>query len=184
MMVTNKEMYYKRGLQFRTHGITRDFKEREKINTHYYEMQDLGFNYRIPDVLCALGSSQLARLDQFVSRRNEIADQYNRIFSNHLDKVEPFEVKGNTKSAYHIYVVKLKNVDRDDIFRKLKEVGIGVNVHYMPIYLHPYYLSLGYTKGLCSVAENIYSQIITLPMFPLLKDTEVEYICNKLISLM
>ena len=183
MMVTNNEMYYKRGLQFRTHGITRDFKEREKSNTHYYEMQDLGFNYRIPDVLCALGSSQLARLDQFVTRRNEIADQYNRFFSNHLDKVEPFEVNSSTKSAYHIYVVKLKNIDRDDIFRKLKEVGIGVNVHYMPIYLHPYYLSLGYTKGLCSVAENIYSQIITLPMFPLLKDTEVEYICNKLISL-
>ena len=146
-------------------------------------MQDLGFNYRIPDVLCALGSSQLTRLDQFVNRRNEIANQYNSYFANHLDKIEPFEVNSNTKSAYHIYVVKLKNGSRDDIFRKLKEVDIGVNVHYMPIYLHPYYLSLGYVQGLCSVAENIYSQMITLPMFPLLKDEEVEYICNKLISL-
>jgi dTDP-4-amino-4,6-dideoxygalactose transaminase len=77
-------------------------------------------------------------------------------------------------------VVKLKNADRDDLFVKLKNAGIGVNVHYMPIYLHPYYLSLGYSKGLCPIAEKLYNQIITLPMFPLLKDDEIKYICSKI----
>lgn len=183
MMVTNNELYYKRALMFRTHGITRDFKEREKTNTHYYEMQDLGFNYRIPDVLCALGSSQLKRLDEFVARRNEIAKQYNHFFASCQDKIVPLEVNSNVKSAYHIYVVKLQDVDRDTMFKKLKELGIGVNVHYMPIYLHPYYLSLGYSKGLCPVAEKLYEQIITLPMFPLLMDEQIQYVCSKIISL-
>lgn len=183
MMVTNNELYYKRGLQFRTHGITRDFKEREKTNTHYYEMQDLGFNYRIPDVLCALGSSQMKKLDEFVNKRNEIADQYNKFFSQHLDKIQSLEVTSSIKSAYHIYVVKLLDANRDDVFQKLKQAGIGVNVHYMPIYLHPYYKSLGYSQGLCPIAEKLYTQIITLPMYPLLKDEEIKYICDKLISL-
>ena len=185
MMVTNNEEYYKRAFAFRTHGISRDFKEREKMNSHYYEMQCLGFNYRIPDVLCALGIEQLKRLDKFVERRNEIANKYNKLFENNKDLLVP--LSNNYYSAYHIYVIKLNleniNKDRDTIFKELKNSGIGVNVHYMPIYLHPYYKSLGYETGLCPISEDIYKRIITLPIFPMLKDEEVEYIYDKIIHL-
>ena len=186
MMVTNNTYYYKRAMAFRTHGISRDFKEREKQNTHYYEMQLLGFNYRIPDVLCALGTEQLKRLDMFLEKRNMIAKKYDNFFAKYSDIITPVKCNDSCYSAYHIYVVKLNlkntNKTRDDIFRELKSNGIGVNVHYMPIYLHPYYVSLGYMKGLCPVAEELYENIITLPMFPLLKDSEIETVCNKLVD--
>jgi len=181
MIVTNNEQYYKRAMAFRTHGISRDFKEREKMNTHYYEMQELGFNYRIPDVLCALGIEQLKRLDTFIERRNEIANKYNEFFKNHKNLIEVFD--NEHYSAYHIYVIKLKlenlKTDRDTIFKELKNNGIGVNVHYMPIYLHPYYEKLGYKKGLCPVSEDVYSRIITLPMFPLLKDEQINKVTEE-----
>ena len=178
MITTNNEEFYKRCLAFRTHGISRDFREREKQNSHYYEMHHLGFNYRIPDLLCALGSEQLKRLDQFVKRRNEIADKYNELLKGYEEIIQP--IKNYHYSAYHIYVIKLLKHNRDEIFKKLKENKIGVNVHYMPIYLHPYYNELGYKKGLCPEAEKVYEQIITLPMFPLLKDEEIEIVVNTL----
>lgn len=180
MMVTNNEEYFNRAKAFRTHGISRDFKEREKQNSHYYEMQCLGFNYRIPDVLCALGIEQLKRLDVFISRRNEIAKKYNKLLEGLEDKVNP--IINKYYSAYHIYVIKFNinkiGKSRDDLFRELKENGVGVNVHYMPIYMHPYYESLGYKKGLCPNAEKVYEQMITLPIFPLLGDEKIEYIIN------
>jgi perosamine synthetase len=187
MMVTNNEIYYNRAKAFRTHGISRDFKEREKMNSHYYEMQYLGFNYRIPDILCALGISQLEKLDLFINKRNQIALKYNKLLKPYENIIIP--LKNNHYSAYHIYVVKINlnniKLSRDEIFRKLKENGIGVNVHYMPIYLHPYYESLGYKKGLCPESEKVYEEIITLPMFPLLKNEEinkcVDILCNILI---
>ena len=187
MLVTNNEEYYKRAQLFRTHGISRDFKEREKQNTHYYEMQLLGFNYRIPDVLCALGIEQLKRLDIFIERRNEIATKYNIFFAKYSNIIEPLKCDVSCYSAYHIYVIKLKlnNISetRDEIFKKLKLNGIGVNVHYMPIYLHPYYQSLGYIKGLCPVSEELYEMILTLPIFPLLKNEEIETICEQIINI-
>jgi perosamine synthetase len=183
MMVTNNETFYKRGLAFRTHGISRDFKEREKQNTHYYEMQCLGFNYRIPDVLCALGIEQLKRLDEFVKRRNEIANLYNEGFKNN-NCIQPLVCDSNCYSAYHIYVIKLDTEklgkSRDEIFKELKSQGIGVNVHYMPIYLHPYYESLGYKKGLCPEAENVYEKMITIPIYPLLDDENIQFVISKL----
>jgi len=186
MIVTNNEIFYKRSLAFRTHGISRDFKEREKMNTHYYEMQELGFNYRIPDVLCALGIEQLKRLDTFVEKRNEIANKYNEGFKNFTNLLSP--ITNYYYSAYHIYVIKLNlenlKVDRDTIFKELKNNGIGVNVHYMPIYLHPYYKSLGYEKGLCPVSEDVYNRIITLPMFPLLTDENIEKVINTTIKIL
>ena len=127
MMVTNNEIFYKRAMSFRTHGISRDFKEREKANSHYYEMNALGFNYRIPDVLCALGISQMDKLDSFIQRRNEIAKKYDQFFEQYKDLVEP--LKNYYDCAYHIYVVKLNikkiGKSRDDIFRELKEARIG-----------------------------------------------------------
>lgn len=188
MLVTNNEEYYKRSIAFRTHGISRDFKEREKTQSHYYEMQCLGYNYRIPDVLCAIGIEQLKRLDLFVQRRNEIAKKYNDLFEPYKNLLVPLENYDDCYSAYHIYVIKFQlenlTVDRDTIFKELKNSAIGVNVHYMPIYLHPYYQSLGYEKGLCPVAETVYEQIITLPIFPLLKDEEIVKVFNKLVNIL
>ena len=146
-------------------------------------MVDLGFNYRIPDVLCALGISQLEKIDNFIEKRNRIAKKYNAFFEKHKQFVEPLTCYYD--SAYHIYVIKLNlknlNLSRDEIFKKLKESGIGVNVHYMPIYLHSYYQNLNYKKGLCPNAEELYNQIITLPVFPLLEDHEIDYVCQQVL---
>ena len=184
MMVTNNENYHQKANSFRSHGVSRDYVTREKMNSHYYEMIDLGFNYRIPDVLCALGISQMDKLDLFIQKRNEIADYYNSSFKNNKNIVP---LKNYYYSAYHIYVIKLnlKNINklRDDIFKELKKSGIGVNVHYLPIYLHPYYQNLGYKKGLCPVSESVYESMITLPCYPLLKNEELKYICTKVIEI-
>jgi perosamine synthetase len=175
MMVTNNDLYYNRAKAFRTHGISRDFKEREKINSHYYEMQYLGFNYRIPDLLCALGIEQLKRLDKFIEKRNYIANKYNELLKPFKNIITPLE--NNYYSSYHIYIIKINlekiKMSRDEIFRIMRENGIGVNVHYMPIYLHPHYKKLDYKKGLCPESEKVYEQILTLPIFPLLTDDEI-----------
>lgn len=181
MMITNNEKYYQKAKSFRSHGVSRDYLTREKSNSHYYEMNDLGFNYRIPDVLCALGISQMDKLESFIKRRNEIANYYNTNFKNNINIIP---LKNKYFCAYHIYIIKLnlKNINksRDTVFKELKESKIGVNVHYLPIYLHPYYQKLGYQKGLCSAAEYVYERMITLPCYPLLKDEELKYICNKI----
>ncbi len=181
MIVTNNEEYYKRSKSFRSHGISRDFISREKENSHYYEMMDLGFNYRIPDILCALGISQMDKLESFIKKRNEIADYYNEYFLNNENIIS---LKNDYYCAYHIYIIKLNvekiNKTRDDVFKELKEAKIGVNVHYMPIYLHPYYQNLGYKKGLCPNSESVYESIITLPCYPLLKKEELKYVCEKI----
>jgi perosamine synthetase len=178
MMVTNNENFYIKGKQFRSHGITKDFKNRD---SHYYEMYYLGYNYRIPDVLCALGTSQIKNIDNFIERRNYIAEKYNSFFNKHEKYIEILENK--YYSAYHIYVIKLKNNNRDEVFKKLKESNITCNVHYLPIYLHPYYKNIGYREGLCPISEDVYKKILTLPIFPMLKDNEIEYICNTLINI-
>jgi perosamine synthetase len=178
MLVTNNKIFYERGKQFRTHGITKDFKNRD---SHYYEMCSLGFNYRIPDVLCALGISQLKHIDNFIQKRNYIAKKYSSFFKNYEKYIEILD--NNYYSAYHIYIIKLKNNNRDDVFKKLKEHNIMVNVHYLPIYLHPYYKTLGYNEGLCPIAEDVYKKILTLPIFPTLKDNEIDYICDTIINI-
>ena len=182
MMVTNNFDYYSRALEFRNHGILGDFKERTKKNTHHYEMNSLGFNYRIPDVLCALGISQLKKLDKFVIRRNEIACLYNSFFENMKDVVTL--LKNKHYSSYHIYILKLNlnslTKSRDEVFKILRQNNIGVNVHYKPIYLHTYYKNIGYKSGICPIAENVYDEIITLPIYPLLRNDEIIQGCNKI----
>ena len=183
MTVTNNQNYYKRMKSFLTHGITRDYKDREKSASHYYEMVNLGYNYRIPDLLCSLGISQLQKLDSFISRRQEIANIYDSKIKELNKYLIPLKQK--FESAYHIYVIKLKlenlKVDRDTIFKALRMEGIGVNVHYMPIHLHPYYLKNVKTYiGMMPVAEKIYKQIITLPIFPLMKLTDIDDVINSL----
>jgi perosamine synthetase len=140
-------------------------------------MTQLGYNYRIPDLLCALGSNQLKRLPQWIKRRQEIAKRYDDAFAELNEYFEPLEQK--YESAYHIYVIKLKlenlKASRDEIFKALKAEGLGVNVHYMPIHLHPYYKNnSGTEEGLCPVAESIYKKIITLSIFPTMIEGDIE----------
>ena len=177
MVVTNNEKYYKRMKAFLTHGITRDYKDRENSASHYYEMVSLGYNYRIPDILCSLGISQLTKLDHFINRRQEIAKMYD----NKLKQLNKYLIplKQQFESAYHIYVIKLNldnlTTDRDTIFKSLKAEGIGVNVHYMPIHLHPFYKNNFNTfEGMMPIAEKVYKQIITLPIFPLMTNEDVD----------
>ncbi len=176
IITTNNEDYYQKMLQFRTHGITRD--PDKLIDNHgpwYYEMQFLGYNYRITDIQAALGLSQLGKLDSFISKRKQYVAMYDEelkkvpevILPNQLDDVD---------SSWHLYVIRLNlpmlKVDRKEIFQALQKENIGVNVHYIPVYLQPYYQNLGYQKGSCSNAENLYKEIITLPLYPAMNEQD------------
>ncbi len=178
IVTTNNKGFYESLLMFRTHGIT---KNKAKLTKNegpwYYEMQELGYNYRITDFQCALGISQLKKLDKFIGQRKEIVKRYNEAFRNIEEIIVPYE-KPEVKSAWHIYVVRL-NLDklkttRKKIFEALRGENIGVHVHYIPVYYHPYYQKLGYPKGLCPKAEKYYEEAITLPLFPKMSDKDVE----------
>ena len=184
IITTNDDKLYKKLLLFRSHGITRD--ESLMIKNEgpwYYEQLELGYNYRLPDLNCALGLSQLKKLDRFIERRRKIVEKYNEDFKD-IDTFEiPFE-ESYSKSGYHIYVIKL-NLDkitysRLEVFNKLREEGLGVNVHYIPVYYHPYYKKIGYNKGLCEEAEKFYERIITLPLYPAMSDDDVNFVIEKI----
>lgn len=182
MLVTNNKGFYERLLMFRTHGITKNkAKLIKNEGPWYYEMQELGYNYRITDFQCALGLSQFKKLDKFIKRRREIVKRYNEAFKNIEEIVIPYE-KPEVKSAWHIYVIRLKldklSSTRKEIFEALRAENIGVHVHYIPVYYHPYYQELGYQKGLCPKAERYYEEAITLPLFPKMSDNEVEDVIN------
>jgi UDP-4-amino-4,6-dideoxy-N-acetyl-beta-L-altrosamine transaminase len=165
MVLTNNEKYYKTMLSFRTHGIIRNSKKK-----YYYEMVDLGFNFRIPDVSCALGISQMKKLDYFVSRRKEIAKIYDEKLKEFSNNLVPLICKND--NSYHLYIIKLLNLDRDTIFEALYKENIGVNVHYIPIHLHPYYQNK--FNLTIPIAEKVYKQIITLPLFPSMDSKDID----------
>lgn len=176
-IVTNDPEMARKLRNFRTHGIVRG----EQMAGHhdepwFYEQQELGYNYRITDFQCALGVSQMQALPGFLKRRREIAAQYNAAFAGVPGISIPGQLEG-TDSAWHIYVIRLEleklTVDRKVIFLALKEQGLGVNVHYIPVHYHPYYRELGYEKGLCPVAEDLYERIITLPLYPGMTDLQI-----------
>lgn len=183
MIITNDETYYQKMLTFRSHGISSSYKEREVKKSHSYDMVSLGYNLRITDLQCALGLSQLKRLPIWVQIRKTLAKIYDDAFKSHINLFEP--LKQLQDSTYHIYIIKLKlenlSADRDTIFKALKDNNIGVNVHYMPIYLHTYYKSLG-IKGNCPNAEKVYTQIITLPIYPTLSDEDIRRVIDTVIS--
>jgi len=165
----------------RTHGISINYKIREENGTHHYDMTSLGYNYRIPDLLCALGISQLKRIDEFTQKRRNIAKQYDKAFAKFDTLIKPLTQKYD--SAYHIYIIKL-NLDRltktrDEIFKILQFYGLGVNVHYKPIHLHSFYQTNFNTSiHQFPIAENIYNQIITLPLFPTMQISDIENVIN------
>ncbi len=182
MAVTDKAEFADRMKRFRNHGINVDYKQREKMGSWYYEMTDLGYNYRMTDFQCALGLSQLKKLDGWVERRQQIAKRYDQAFAD-VEGVEPLSQLTDRTNAYHLYVVKITQKDRAEVFASLRDNGIGVNVHYIPVHLHPYYRDrFGYGPGLCPVAERAYEQIISLPMFPGLTDGEVGKVIGFLLS--
>jgi len=167
MITTNSKKLYEKLILLRTHGITRDPAKLLNKNEGpwFYEMQELGFNYRITDFQCALGISQLSKVKKFIKKRMKIAKTYDKALSkiNGIEVIKPSE---GCKNAYHLYVIKVKNSEtRLNLFNHLKSKGILCQVHYIPVYRHPYYQKLGYKKGICLKAEEFYEKIISLPMF-------------------
>jgi perosamine synthetase len=179
MITTNNPDFALRMRTFRNHGITSDHRQRSEHGSWFYEMVDLGFNYRISDFQCALGSSQLRKLPAWLDRRREIAARYDAAFSGSAS-ICPLSVNPAAGHAYHLYVVRVAG-DRQESFRKLRERGIGANVHYIPVHLHPFYRRrFGTGPGLCPVAEAAYEQILSLPMFPRMTDADVERVISEL----
>lgn len=181
MIVTNNEDLYKKLVMFRSHGITRD----ESLMTRndgpwFYQQLDLGYNYRITDIQCALGCSQMNKIDRFLARRKEIVKRYNEAFANCENIVTPYQLP-ETESGWHLYIIQVKNCDRREVFEKLRELGIGVNVHYIPVYMHPYYQEHGYENVHCPNAEEIYSHMMSLPLYPGLSDKDQQYVIEKVI---
>ncbi|WP_291572599.1 UDP-4-amino-4,6-dideoxy-N-acetyl-beta-L-altrosamine transaminase [Clostridium sp. UBA4548] len=177
VVVTNDVELYNKMILFRSHGITRDLNLMTKNEgPWYYEQLDLGYNYRITDIQCALGTNQMKKVDEFINRRKDIVKVYNSVFKNLDGVIIPFE-PSYSNSGHHIYILQLEleklSCSRKEIFEALRSENIGVNVHYLPVYLHPYYKKLGYERGLCPNAEYIYERIITLPLFPTMTEQDI-----------
>lgn len=178
MVLTDEEKYFQKLKAFRHHGITRPGNSSE--GPWYYEIRDLGHNFRITDFQCALGLSQLSKLDNFIKRRREIAAQYNEAFSSLKQIITP--VEGNDiKAVYHIYIIQLRmerlKKGRKEIFQALLKNNIGVNVHYIPVHLNPYYQrKYGYRKGDFPKAERYYERALTLPLFPKMSPEDVDFV--------
>lgn len=190
-VLTNIKDYYEKLLMFRNHGITKDSSRFTVRNSQfagewYYEMQLLGYNYRMTDIQAALGISQLEKLDSFVERRRSIAEYYYKALKNNPYFDIPVE-KAYAYSSYHLYPIRLKDKYMDkkrDIFSKLREKGLGVQVHYIPVYLQPYYKDLGYKKGLCPVAEDFYQREISIPIYPSIKQIDIQNVEKSLFEVL
>ena len=182
MILTDNPELYQRLKLFRTHGITREEELLTKNDgPWYYEQLDLGHNYRITDIQCALGVSQMDRLPEFLEKRKQIAKRYNEAFAANEQIQLPYQKEG-CDNAWHLYVIRIKNGKRKEIFEKLRAAGIGVNVHYIPVYQHPYYRTHGYAEVTCPNAEEYYKECISLPMYPDLKEEEQEYVIEKVLE--
>lgn len=181
MVLTSDDALAHRLATFRNHGIDKMPSQRGGERPWFYAMTDLGYNYRLTDIQSALGLSQLKHMPQWLHRRREIASNYTTSFAG-VEGIETLTVATDVEHAYHLYVVKLIGCDgpgkRDEAFLKLREMGIGVNLHYIPVHLHPYYQGLGYKAGLCPEAEAAYDQIISLPMYPGLTDEQQQRVID------
>ena len=179
MIVTNNEKLYERLKLFRSHGITREEKLLLKNEgPWYYEQQALGYNYRITDIQCALGCSQMNKLDMFLKKRRDIAERYNKAFAGNKNIVAPYQDESGI-NAYHLYVIWVKPEIRKELFIRLREAGIGVNVHYIPVYMHPYYRENGYENVTCPNAERYYGGAVSIPIYPALTKEEQRYVIDK-----
>jgi UDP-4-amino-4,6-dideoxy-N-acetyl-beta-L-altrosamine transaminase len=170
MAVTNDATVHSQMVRLRSHGITRDPAEMTHApdGPWYYQQIDLGYNYRMTDIQAALGISQMRRLDEFVAKRHDLAAHYDKLFEN--SPVTVPRQHADSYSGLHLYVVRLPQdkgrFNRSEVFERLRTHGIGVNLHYIPIYRHPYYERMGYTTNDFPEAERYYAEAITLPMYP------------------
>jgi perosamine synthetase len=177
MVTTNDPKLAETLRRFRNHGISSDARQRQSAGQWHYEMVLLGFNYRLPDIVCGLGIEQLRRLDKNLARRREIATVYTAALQETPGLIVPV-VGAETNPAWHLYPIRLAleklTADRAQIFRALRAENIGVNVHYIPVHLHPYYRErFGYKGGEFPVAEDAYERLISLPMFHGMSDQDV-----------
>ena len=178
MITTDDPNLARRMRVFRNHGITTDHRQREQRGSWFYKMMDLGYNYRLTDFQCALGMSQLSKLPGWVARRQEIARRYDAAFAE-TPAVDTLGVREGVSHAYHLYVIQLDlaqlEATRAEVFAALRAEGIGVNVHYIPVHLHPFYRErFGTGPGSCPVAETAYERLVTLPIFPRMSDDDVD----------
>ncbi|WP_368634245.1 UDP-4-amino-4,6-dideoxy-N-acetyl-beta-L-altrosamine transaminase [Kurthia gibsonii] len=180
MIVTNNRTYYEKLCLFRGHGITQTAYAKEQ-GDWYYEMTDLGYNYRMTDIQAALGISQMNRLDEFIEKRQELANLYTEKI-NQLPTLKAPNQLADTKSGWHLYSVQLDEValgkTRKEVFEDLRNANIGVHVHYIPVYWHPYYQELGYKKGICPKAEQWYERALTLPLHPQMNEADVDFVLS------
>lgn len=182
MIVTDDEKLYQRLILFRSHGITRDEKQMTKNEgAWFYQQLELGYNYRMTDIQCALGCSQMKKLERFLARRRELARRYDEAFADCYNIVTPYQLP-ETNSGWHLYVIRVHNHDRRKVFEQLRAAQINVNVHYIPVYQHPYYQEHGYDRGCCPQAERYYGECISLPMYPALRDEEQQYVIEKVLE--
>lgn len=176
LVTTNNESAAQRMRWFRNHGITTDHRQRAEKGGWFYEMVALGYNYRLPDINCALGVSQLRKLEGWLARRRAIAAHYTQAFAD-FPAVRTLVVRPDREPAWHIYPILLDTallrVGRAQVFAALRAENIGVNVHYIPVYWHPFYSERGYQRGLCPIAEDAYERLITLPLFPTMTEQDV-----------
>ena len=190
-VLTNTDEIYERLLLFRSHGITKNKHnftnpDASQQGDWYYEMQSLGYNYRMTDIQAALGCSQLTKIEWFVNARREIASYYSNVFQGNPYFDIPTE-REYYRSSFHLYTIRLKAhlVDkRATSFSRLREEGLGVQVHYIPVYLQPYYRDLGYQKGCCPIAEDFYGRAISIPIFHGMTETQRDEVVSKVLRVM
>lgn len=177
MITTNNEILYKKLLNLRTHGIQQD--PSKKVDNHglwHYEMQDLGFNYRLTDFQAALGLSQLSRAEESLKKRIAIAKRYDESF--HGNDFVKINTQLNEGHAYHLYIVEVPN--RSSLFNYLRSVGINAQVHYIPAHLMPYYKQFGWKEGDCPIAESYYKHCISIPLYPTLTEDDQQHVIESI----
>jgi len=187
-VLTNNEDMYKKLVMFRHHGVTKEPDLLQNMSNAgkgwYYEMQYLGNNYRLTDIHSALGVSQLKKLDRFIEKRRQIAEIYKQAFQGKSFFDLPAE-NDQVKSAWHLYSIRLKDKYKSrkaEIFAELRRHGLGVQVHYIPVYLQPYYQQLGFKKGLCRNAEDFYEREISIPLYAAMSCEDIDYVIETILS--
>ncbi len=179
-ITTNSKRIYEKLLVLRNHGMVKT----PNMKPWEYKMRELGFNYRITDFQCALGLSQLKKLDSFIEKRVKIAKRYDKAFNKSI--IKPLYTY-HGKSSYHLYVVKVDfsklNISKEELFIKIREKNIGLQLHYIPINKQPYYRSLGYENEITTIMDRYYSECFSLPIYPNLSESEQEYIIDILFDL-
>ncbi len=185
MALTNDHDLLRRMARLRSHGITRDVLEMtaDSDGPWYYQQLELGYNYRMTDIQAALGISQMKRLNEFVVDRHKIAATYNKLLAS-MPITQPFQ-HDETYSAFHLYVIRLKldsiNLSHRQVFEGMRKIGVGVNLHYIPIYRQPYYSRMGYEPNSFPESERYYKEAISLPIYPGLEEKQQKMIVNAIL---